>query len=680
MAKDLLEEIDLTYLKMSDSVKAYLQEIKAYPILSIEEQKQLAREKKYDLLIQSNLRLVVSIAAKYYSRSSVVNFFDLIQEGNLGLITATREYDPEKGAFSTYAFPWIKQRVLHYLAKYDSVFTQTPEIFWLKNKYQQYLQERANQYLGNPTKEEVCEALNITEESYYGLMNIMHNTTLDIDNSTSDGKPLYEVIEDKNNISEDSLLNNIYNAELIQVLRYVLSPVEYYIIYNRILRNNPITLTAMGSYFNVTHEAIRKRQKQALDKIKDYLDYNSAKYRTALKKIKQEKFYGSFKVEPIEPGDIVNYLYVANNLNQVEKNMLQLSLFGQYNFTLSDYARLLHITLEEARERQKSLNKKLEEALANYDKFVIFKTDLLKKYGMNIYNFIGAKVSTVESINRIDDNMPDIKAIQNVAMSYYIGSDGTEDKEKKREFNLFLKSILSPLDYFIIYNCVFKDEPDDLSQVANYLNSYEDNIYRHRNKIMAKLREYLKNNQRLLKEKIAELKDNYGTKYNLLNDQPVEKATILQFLFLKYQLTEQERAIYALELFSMNKYSLYDYAQILHISLEEVERIYASLQSKIMGSFVNDKIFARFASITEDQYKILLYRFAIIEEPILKYNFSEFKQYTLDELINYFHSINYDLSLEEIDLLEKYLKDDEPLNENTQDLLLMLDLKKRPRK
>ena len=671
-------EEDLTYL-MSDSVKAYLQEIKAYPILSIEEQKQLAREKKYDLLIQSNLRLVVSIAKKYYSRCSVINFFDLIQEGNLGLITATREYDPEKGAFSTYAFFRIKQRILHYLAKFDSEFSQTPEIFWLKNKYQQYLQDRANQHLGKPSQEEVCQALNITEESYYGLMNIMHNITLDIDNSTSNGKPLYEVIEDKSNISEDSLLNNIYNAELIQVLRYVLSPIEYFIIYNRILRNNPLTLTAMGSYFNVSHESVRKRQANALNKIKEYLDFSSDKYKVALKKIKQEKFQGTFKAEPVEPIDIIKYLYVAHNLNELEKNMLQLSLFGQYNFTLVDYAKLLHITEDEVRECQESLNKKLEEALADYDKFALFKTDLLQRYGMNIYNFIGAKVNTVESITRIDDNMPDVNAIKNVAMSYYKASDGTEDKEKRREFNLFLKSILSPLDYYIIYNCVFKDEPDDLSQVANYLNSYEDSIYRHRSKIMAKLREYLKNNQRLLKEKIAELKNNYGVKFAGLDDQPLDKVAILQFLFLKYQLTEQERTIYALKLFSMSKYSIYEYAEILQLPLEEVEKIYASLQSKIMGSFVSEKIFARFARMTEDHYKILLYRFAIMEEPILKYNFREFEQYTLDELISYFHSINYNLSLEEIALLEKYLHG-EPLTEDTQDILLMLQLKKKDRK
>lgn len=252
----------------------YLKEIGAFPLLTREEEynyaikamngDELAEQK----LIESNLRLVVSIAKRYVAVSGIP-ILDLIQEGNMGLMRAVKKYDPSKGfKFSTYATWWIRQHIFRasYQSRNIRIPFNTQEYLKKINKVKKELTLNLNR---EPTDKELAESLNIPLEKLIEFQKltcdtVSLSTTIDEDKETE----LAEFISDKSEPVEDIAINELLKADVRKVLD-CLSEREREIIKCRfgVDKDHPMTLDEIGQTQGVTRERIRQIEARALKKL-----------------------------------------------------------------------------------------------------------------------------------------------------------------------------------------------------------------------------------------------------------------------------------------------------------------------------------------------------------------------------------------------------------------------------
>jgi len=264
----------------ADSVQKYLREIGKHPLLTLKEEKDLAKgieaqdDNSKKKLIQSNLRLVVSIAKKYIGRTPYLTFLDLIQEGNLGLFKAVQKYDWRKGfRFSTYATWWIRQSITRAIADQARTVRLPVHIVESLSKYNK-IKRRLLQELGRePMAEEI--AVEMTEEAdkikkleqmAQGVISLEQPIGTDEKEGT-----LEEFIEDKKTISPmDSTSMSILKEQIIEIFED-LTPREQKILKLRFGLDGdvPHTLEEVGKEFGVTRERVRQIQQRAIEKIKE---------------------------------------------------------------------------------------------------------------------------------------------------------------------------------------------------------------------------------------------------------------------------------------------------------------------------------------------------------------------------------------------------------------------------
>jgi len=263
----------------ADSIQMYLREIGKVPLLSMEEELSLAKRKERGekdaerRLIESNLRLVVSIAKKFVGKS--LSLLDLIQEGNIGLFRAVEKFEYKKGyKFSTYATWWIRQAITRALADQSRTIRIPVHMVETINKFQQ-IERRLIQDLGRePLPEEIAAEMEEEVDKVRYIMKISQET-ISLETSVGDDEEdstLEDFIEDVKNVSPD-------RAAALQLLRdYVkeiikeLSPREQKILEMRfgLLDGVSHTLEEVGQEFDVTRERIRQIEAKALEKIQQF--------------------------------------------------------------------------------------------------------------------------------------------------------------------------------------------------------------------------------------------------------------------------------------------------------------------------------------------------------------------------------------------------------------------------
>ena len=261
----------------SDSVKMYLKEIGSLPLLKAEEEKAIAiaaksgDEKARKKLIESNLRLVVSIAKHFVNHG--LSLLDLIQEGNLGLIKAVEKFDPYKGfKFSTYATWWIRQSITRAIADYSNIIrvpVHAHEVIVKVKKAYQYL---AVNNSGEPSNKEIADYLNIDVAKVEEAELIMEKTNL-ISLETPVGEEEDSNLGDFVPSTDDDPEEIAYKMALNETIKEVLAtltPREQKVLELRFgLNDNKIlTLDEVGQIFGVTRERIRQIEKKAIRKIK----------------------------------------------------------------------------------------------------------------------------------------------------------------------------------------------------------------------------------------------------------------------------------------------------------------------------------------------------------------------------------------------------------------------------
>ena len=246
------------------SLRYYFKKISKYPVLSTEEEKELARlsslgdENAKKKLIQSNLRLVINIARKSIHVSKL-SISDLIQEGNIGLMVALDKFNYKLGyKFSTYATWWIKQ------AMFKAISEQLPKYKKVKNS----LEQKYNCQVNTAT---VANKMGISEDKINTFLNAF-TQSLSIENSleTSEDKQLSlsEIIED----SKQDVEKKVEDIELRKDIKMALNTLkekeqEVIVLRFGLMDNNKKTLEEIGNLYGVTKECIRQMEKRAIRKI-----------------------------------------------------------------------------------------------------------------------------------------------------------------------------------------------------------------------------------------------------------------------------------------------------------------------------------------------------------------------------------------------------------------------------
>lgn len=261
---------------IDDSVKMYLKDIGRVPLLSSQDELALAErmsngdEEAKKQLINANLRLVVSIAKRYVGRG--MQFLDLIQEGNLGLMKAVEKFDYTKGfKFSTYATWWIRQAITRSLADQARTIRIPVHMVETINKLTKVSRMLLQKYGRDPTQSEIAQAMGIPESKVVEIQKIAHDpVSLETPIGEEDDSHLGDFIEDKSTASQIEVAEMKERKELIDEILRGLAPREQAVLVLRYgLRDNrPRTLEEVGKEFNVTRERIRQIEAKALRKLR----------------------------------------------------------------------------------------------------------------------------------------------------------------------------------------------------------------------------------------------------------------------------------------------------------------------------------------------------------------------------------------------------------------------------
>ena len=264
-----------------DSIQMYLREIGQYPLLTAQEEKDLAKritegdEEARNLLARANLRLVVSIAKKYVGRSPDLTLLDLIQEGNLGLFKAVDKFDFTKGfKFSTYATWWIRQAITRALADQSRTIRIPVHMVETMAKYKQVSRRLAQDLGRDPMPEEIATEMNVEVEKIYQIEKISQDTiSLELPIGDDDDRSrLSDFIADDKVVSPDQeVAHSILTDQITEILD-TLSEKERKILEMRhgLLDGTYHTLEEVGSEFGVTRERIRQIEAKALEKIRQH--------------------------------------------------------------------------------------------------------------------------------------------------------------------------------------------------------------------------------------------------------------------------------------------------------------------------------------------------------------------------------------------------------------------------
>ncbi len=266
----------------SDSIQMYLREIGQHPLITGDQEKELARrieegdEDAKMILMKSNLRLVVSIAKKYVGRSPDLTLLDLIQEGNLGLFKAVEKFDWKKGyKFSTYATWWIRQAITRSLADQSRTIRVPVHMVETIAKYKQVVR-RLSQDLGrDPLPEEIATEMNVDVEKIHHIEKI-DQSTVSLESPVGDdddGKStLGSFIADDKIISPEQSTSRRIISDQIKEILDDLPEKERRILEMRHGLKDSIThtLEEVGQEFGVTRERIRQIEAKAHEKIRQH--------------------------------------------------------------------------------------------------------------------------------------------------------------------------------------------------------------------------------------------------------------------------------------------------------------------------------------------------------------------------------------------------------------------------
>lgn len=277
---------NVSTINADDSVKIYLQQIGKIPLLTAEQELEVAKkikesndDKAKEVLVNANLRLVVSIAKKYIGRG--LSFLDLIQEGNMGLMKAAEKFDYAKGyKFSTYATWWIQQSITRAIADKSRIIRLPVHMIETLSKIKKVTVDLTTETGKAPSKEEIAYKVGIPVSKLTSLIKAAQSTiSIETPATAKDeSSKLGDFIVDESTVSPDTRVSQENLFEDIQKMLNQLSPKERDVLIMRYGLNddgNRKTLEEIGSRYGVSRERIRQIENRAISKLKKLCKNNN---------------------------------------------------------------------------------------------------------------------------------------------------------------------------------------------------------------------------------------------------------------------------------------------------------------------------------------------------------------------------------------------------------------------
>ena len=259
-----------------DAIKYYLKEIRKTPLLTFEQEQELAKRiargdaEARARMIEANLRLVVAIGKKYINRG--LPFSDIIEEGNLGLIRAVEKFQYEKGfKFSTYASWWIKQAIERAIVNQTRTIRLPVHIAEIVNSYMRAMRQLTQQLGREPQIEEIAKKMRVSVDKARSISQVVRETySLDMLIGDQEEDTLKDILQDTNALSPANFSDDIRRREHIDEWLTQLSVSERKVIEMRFGLNDgePKTLDSIGKEFGITRERVRQIETQALNKLR----------------------------------------------------------------------------------------------------------------------------------------------------------------------------------------------------------------------------------------------------------------------------------------------------------------------------------------------------------------------------------------------------------------------------
>ena len=277
---NILEDLD-DYIAIEDSIKMYLKEIGKIPLLSVDEEMNLAkkicdpdeavRKEARKQMAESNLRLVVSIAKRYMGRG--MQFLDLIQEGNLGLLRAVEKFDYQKGfKFSTYATWWIRQAITRSIADQARTIRIPVHMVETINRLIKIQRKLVQEFGREPRPDEVAKVMGIPVSKVREIMSFaLEPVSMETPIGDEDDSHLGDFLQDSNakipvNFAMDVLLHD----QLMEVIKSLTEREQKVILLRFGLEaGKPRTLEEVGKVFGITRERIRQIEAKSLRKLRN---------------------------------------------------------------------------------------------------------------------------------------------------------------------------------------------------------------------------------------------------------------------------------------------------------------------------------------------------------------------------------------------------------------------------
>jgi RNA polymerase primary sigma factor len=263
-----------------DAVQMYLKEIGKTPLLSKDEERELAKraekgdEEARQRLMKANLRLVVSIAKRYVNRTPHLSILDLIQEGNIGLSRAVEKFDYRRGfKFSTYATWWIRQAITRALADQSRTVRIPVHMVETISKYTQVRRQLIQELGRDPLAEEIAAEMGVEVDKVRHIQKISQEVlSIETPIGDEDDSTLSDFIQDEKNPTPSQLTARAMLRDLIKEIMIDLSEREQQILKMRFGLEDGVshTLEEVGKAFGVTRERIRQIEAKALEKIREH--------------------------------------------------------------------------------------------------------------------------------------------------------------------------------------------------------------------------------------------------------------------------------------------------------------------------------------------------------------------------------------------------------------------------
>lgn len=371
---------------MGDIFNDYQKYIDNLTVLNAYENEELSQAYKngnmdaFYKLYYGNLRLVMLIATKYFSATPYLDPMDLIQVGNIELFRLVASYDPEKGSFSSYATKSIDGAMRRSIQEMRYPFHLSINI---QDSNARYYKE----VLGTGEKltdEEIRKKLKISQDELEILKQFDRLPYTDME---SFAKEEHKYISNKSTKSEyDNVINKYDEKLLFLIIKELLTPLEYFIIYHHIISEQQVSQPKIGELFRMTKANVSRIEIGAKKKLKVFLsDDNSLKFLTKKIKEKYKNNFNSANYKPIKIDDMILFIYLKPKLTYEEQSIYYIKYILKEVHYPDYYSEILGITVDKFNEFSESISKKISEYLNDSSRLEKIKEEILDKYGSSIF-------------------------------------------------------------------------------------------------------------------------------------------------------------------------------------------------------------------------------------------------------------------------------------------------------